>query len=593
MAEAEAEAPMIILPSSRPETVTVVPLTGWPKTATVEPAGRPYELILLALHGLTNKPEDSADAKDEKDKSKASPERSKGIDRGDGSRKKREMGKKLADDELQQDHYAVLGLGAAGLRATDEQIRLAYKRMILETHPDKTKDRDDTKFKAVQAAFDVLSDKLKRKTYDSSLPFDDNIPSAKVPVEQFYSVFGPVFEANARWSTASAVPMLGDDSTSYAEVDSFYDFWFNFKSWRDFEVEHDVEQAESRDERRWMEKENERERNKLRRLENQRILNLVERAYRIDPRLKRRKEEEEQEKAREKERRQQEKLEAERRAKEAQVEEKRQKEQAERERKEEERRLKQELEQRQNRIKRILAEIVDSNPIRPKQLADDCVHKDDLHWLCTKLDLDRCNEVIETLTKLGEDYNVEGEAPLPKAAATVAVEFVNTSIIQIEQARNMDRYGKPLAEPEGGKRGKDHWTEQELNDLTRAIVKWPGGTSNRWENIAQFIGTKTPDQVLKKTKELTSQLNTRVAPKKPVEMKQSDATATRILEEGKKKEEEDIWTKAQQQELEAALKQLKDYKEKDKWEKIAALVTGKTKAQCVARYKFLAQMNKK
>ena len=40
----------------------------------------------------------------------------------------------------------------------------------------------------------------------------------------------------------------------------FYDFWYKFKSWRDFKVDkdHDLERADGREERRWMEKENDR-----------------------------------------------------------------------------------------------------------------------------------------------------------------------------------------------------------------------------------------------------------------------------------------------------------------------------------------------
>ena len=48
------------------------------------------------------------------------------------------------------------------------------------------------------------------------------------------------------------VPDVGDEETAYAAVDKFYDFWFSFKSWREFPHadEEDVEQAESREEKR-------------------------------------------------------------------------------------------------------------------------------------------------------------------------------------------------------------------------------------------------------------------------------------------------------------------------------------------------------
>jgi hypothetical protein len=40
------------------------------------------------------------------------------------------------------------------------------------------------------------------------------------------------------------------------QVDKFYDYWFSFKSWREFPHpdEEDVEQAESREHKRWIER---------------------------------------------------------------------------------------------------------------------------------------------------------------------------------------------------------------------------------------------------------------------------------------------------------------------------------------------------
>ena len=65
-------------------------------------------------------------------------------------------------------------------------------------------------------------------------------------------MFGPAFKRNSRWSLTQPVPDVGDEETAYAAVDKFYDFWFSFKSWREFPHadEEDVEQAESREEKR-------------------------------------------------------------------------------------------------------------------------------------------------------------------------------------------------------------------------------------------------------------------------------------------------------------------------------------------------------
>lgn len=65
-------------------------------------------------------------------------------------------------------------------------------------------------------------------------------------------VFGPAFKRNSRWSLTQPVPDVGDEETPYNVVDKFYDFWFSFKSWREFphDDEEDIEQAESREEKR-------------------------------------------------------------------------------------------------------------------------------------------------------------------------------------------------------------------------------------------------------------------------------------------------------------------------------------------------------
>ena len=77
------------------------------------------------------------------------------------------------------DLYAILGLEET-YEASDAQIGKAYKKAAVLFHPDKLGDKITDKDKEVwlkiQNAYETLIDPAKRKKYDSSLPFDDNIP---------------------------------------------------------------------------------------------------------------------------------------------------------------------------------------------------------------------------------------------------------------------------------------------------------------------------------------------------------------------------------------------------------------------------------
>lgn len=165
-----------------------------------------------------------------------------------------------------QDHYQVLGISHLRYRATDEQIKIARRspcflfpyidsfgnvdrKKVLKHHPDKKAgvagdSNDDAFFKCISKAFDVLTNPERRRQFDSVDPYyellETDVPTASQlknakDNEFFFEAFTPVFEREARFSRKQPVPMLGSYEGSKEQVEGFYDFWYNFDSWRSFE----------------------------------------------------------------------------------------------------------------------------------------------------------------------------------------------------------------------------------------------------------------------------------------------------------------------------------------------------------------------
>ena len=133
---------------------------------------------------------------------------------------------RLNDPRLDLDNcYQLLGFPDESFEITADDVKENYKVVTFLAHPDKAKmlsvegrDFAERRFKAVLKAYQTLTDETKRKLFDSSLDFDDKIPSDKVKPENFYKVFAPVFKRNARFSSVRPVPMLGDENTPFEEV---------------------------------------------------------------------------------------------------------------------------------------------------------------------------------------------------------------------------------------------------------------------------------------------------------------------------------------------------------------------------------------
>lgn len=82
-----------------------------------------------------------------------------------------------------KDYYAILGIRR---EATEVEIKSAYRQLAKEYHPDVNKDYEDF-FKEINEAYSVLSDKEKRKEYDSLLinPDESKIKNFTEYIQEF------------------------------------------------------------------------------------------------------------------------------------------------------------------------------------------------------------------------------------------------------------------------------------------------------------------------------------------------------------------------------------------------------------------------
>lgn len=197
-----------------------------------------------------------------------------------------------------QDHYAVLGLSKYRYKATDEQIKKAHRKKVLRHHPDKKaaagqSDENDSFFKCIQRAHEILTDPVKRRQWDSVDEAADVEPPTKKDMTSgkastFYKKWNAVFASEARFSKKTPVPMLGDENATKEEVEEFYDFWYNFDSWRTFEyLDEDVpDDNEGRDHKRHIEKKNANARRKRKTEDTARLRKLVDDCLGYDERIK-------------------------------------------------------------------------------------------------------------------------------------------------------------------------------------------------------------------------------------------------------------------------------------------------------------------
>ncbi|XP_019938006.2 dnaJ homolog subfamily C member 21 isoform X2 [Paralichthys olivaceus] len=205
-------------------------------------------------------------------------------------------------------HYEVLGVKRD---AGDDDLKKAYRKLALKWHPDKNLDNAEDaaeKFKLIQAAYDVLSDPQERAWYDNHREAllkggvsgdyeDDSIDLLQYFTvtcysgygdddNGFYTVYRNLFESIVKEEMEHVkvedeeedFPPFGDSKSDYdTVVHVFYGYWQSFCTRKNFawKEEYDTRQASNRWEKRAMEKDNKKTREKARKERNELVRQLV------------------------------------------------------------------------------------------------------------------------------------------------------------------------------------------------------------------------------------------------------------------------------------------------------------------------------
>ncbi|CAF1388482.1 unnamed protein product [Rotaria magnacalcarata] len=141
------------------------------------------------------------------------------------------------------------------------------------------------------------------------------------------------------------------------------------------------------------------------------------------------------------------------------------------------------------------------------------------------------------------------------------------------------------------------WSDEEKQLLCKTVVRFPPGTPRRWEKIADAID-RPVSQVIDMAKQIQNTVGSNNNNSNLFQENHSSFSSTvtidqHLITERSQFESISDWSQAEQQLLECALKNIpKNTSGTDRWEQIAACIPGKTREECLARYRYIVQIVK-
>lgn len=218
----------------------------------------------------------------------------------------------------------------------------------------------------------------------------------------------------------------------------------------------------------------------------------------------------------------------------------------------------------------------------------------DIELLCDKLSTVELNDLSDALggaAAVEDDSSapifVEALAEVHQCARETAAGAERQSLLVIKQRQAGRQEAAEKAREAKLARAAALWTKDELSALAKAVKKYPPGGSNRWDAIALFINNQCKQPEPRSKEECIEKYNQIAAsaapPSGPTSTSEKDASADANKDgEG--------WSEEQDNLLQEMLRKYPaDMDKNERWKAIAKGVPGKTKKDCVERFKAIRE----
>jgi DnaJ family protein C protein 2 len=185
-----------------------------------------------------------------------------------------------------------------------------------------------------------------------------------------------------------------------------------------------------------------------------------------------------------------------------------------------------------------------------------------------------------------------------QCAAETAAGAERQSIIAIQKRNEARKEASEKAREMKLSKASGPWSKEELAALAKAIKKYPAGGSNRWDAIALFVNNlcklpdpRTKEECIEKYNQIASSSSSAAVQTAGAAVGAGATLGVETGESGTIAEEGGVaWTDEQDSLLQEMLRKYPaDMEKNERWKMIARGVPGKTKKDCVERFKAIRE----